>query len=179
MVSDLAVDVRADKSFPVSGSSRQEIESYLARHGNHVLEALSAPCWNSRQHTANDELPNCRGRPAVALAQRQYRLVVHRLCAPTTRHRPLHKELQIRRIAVCCYNYALHGHHSQCIGVPKMSALWCPGVPTMVFAPRAGTIFRRRQLPTASDSFRHVSNHPGRHGPARSCVLASGPGPLA
>ncbi|NHF67482.1 YozE family protein [Xanthomonas hortorum] len=40
MVSDLAVDVRADKSFPVSASSRQEIESYLARHGNHVLEAL-------------------------------------------------------------------------------------------------------------------------------------------
>lgn len=40
IVSDLAVDVRADKSFPVGASSRQEIESYLARHGDHVLEAL-------------------------------------------------------------------------------------------------------------------------------------------
>jgi len=40
MVSELAVDVRADKSFPISANSRQEIESYLARHGDHVLEAL-------------------------------------------------------------------------------------------------------------------------------------------
>lgn len=42
IVSDLAVDVRADKSFPVGASSRQEIERYLARHGDHVLEALES-----------------------------------------------------------------------------------------------------------------------------------------
>ncbi|MEQ7884102.1 YozE family protein [Xanthomonas hortorum] len=40
IVSDLAVDVRADKTFPVDASTRQEIERYLARHGDHVLEAL-------------------------------------------------------------------------------------------------------------------------------------------
>lgn len=40
MVSDLAVDVRSDRSFPVSASTRQDIEHYLARHGNHALEAL-------------------------------------------------------------------------------------------------------------------------------------------
>ncbi len=40
IVSDLAADVRADKSFPVGASSLQEIERYLSRHGDHVLEAL-------------------------------------------------------------------------------------------------------------------------------------------
>lgn len=40
VVSDLAVDVRADKSFPVGASSRQEIERYLERYGDHVLEAM-------------------------------------------------------------------------------------------------------------------------------------------
>ncbi|MEN5208103.1 YozE family protein [Stenotrophomonas terrae] len=39
-VADLAVDVRADKAFPVTASSLQEIRSYLSMHGDHVLEAL-------------------------------------------------------------------------------------------------------------------------------------------
>lgn len=39
-VADLAVDVRADKAFPVTASSLQEIRAYLSRHGDHVLDAL-------------------------------------------------------------------------------------------------------------------------------------------
>ena len=39
-VGDLAVDARRDKTFPVGASNRRELESYLSRHGDHVVRAL-------------------------------------------------------------------------------------------------------------------------------------------
>jgi uncharacterized protein YozE (UPF0346 family) len=39
-VGDLAVDARRDKSFPVEAVTRRELESYLSRHGAHVIRAL-------------------------------------------------------------------------------------------------------------------------------------------
>lgn len=40
IVADLAKDVREDKAFPVTASSLQEIQAYLSRKGDHVLDAL-------------------------------------------------------------------------------------------------------------------------------------------
>jgi uncharacterized protein YozE (UPF0346 family) len=39
-VGDLAVDARRDKEFPVGAVTRRELQSYLSRHGAHVIRAL-------------------------------------------------------------------------------------------------------------------------------------------
>ena len=39
-VGDLAMDARRDKTFPTGASSRRELERYLSRHGDHVVQEL-------------------------------------------------------------------------------------------------------------------------------------------
>lgn len=61
-VGDLAVDAFRDKNFPVSASSRRELEDYLRPHGSHAVEAL-LEAWH-------DHKPTPRKTLAQALAER-------------------------------------------------------------------------------------------------------------
>jgi uncharacterized protein YozE (UPF0346 family) len=54
-IGDLAKDVLRDKGFPLNASTRNEVENYLSRHGNHIIRAVRK-AWREYQSSSKKTL---------------------------------------------------------------------------------------------------------------------------